>query len=58
MLSISVIVTTYERPKALNAVLKSLSLQKKLPTEIISVKNGRNVTPKIKDQMVAKKPIV
>jgi len=40
MLSISVIVTTYERPKALNAVLKSLSLQKKLPTEIIIADDG------------------
>ena len=40
MISISVIVTTYERPKALNAVLKSLSLQAKLPTEIIIADDG------------------
>ena len=40
MISISVIVTTYERPKALNAVLKSLSLQVKLPTEIIVADDG------------------
>jgi glycosyltransferase involved in cell wall biosynthesis len=40
MISISVIVTTYERPKALNAVLKSLSLQIKLPTEIIIADDG------------------
>jgi glycosyltransferase involved in cell wall biosynthesis len=40
MISISVIVTTYERPKALNAVLKSLSLQTKLPTEIIIADDG------------------
>ena len=40
MISISVIVTTYERPKALNAVLKSLSLQIILPTEIIIADDG------------------
>ena len=40
MISISVIVTTYERPKALNAVLKSLSLQKTLPAEIIIADDG------------------
>jgi len=40
MISISVIVTTYERPKALNAVLKSLSLQTRLPTEIIIADDG------------------
>ena len=40
MISISVIVTTYERPKALNAVLKSLSLQTILPAEIIIADDG------------------
>ena len=40
MISISVIVTTYDRPKALNVVLKSLSLQTKLPTEIIIADDG------------------
>lgn len=40
MINISVIVTTYQRPKALNAVLKSLSLQTKLPTEIIVADDG------------------
>ena len=40
MISISVIVTTYERPKALNAVIKSLSLQKTLPAEIIIADDG------------------
>ena len=45
MISISVIVTTYERPKALNAVLKSLSLQIILPAEIIIADDGsRNKT--------------
>jgi glycosyltransferase involved in cell wall biosynthesis len=40
MISISVIVTTYNRPSALNAVLKSLSLQTKLPTEVIIADDG------------------
>ena len=40
MISISVIVTTYERPKALNAVLQSLSLQTILPAEIIIADDG------------------
>ena len=40
MISISVIVTTYERPKALSAVLKSLSLQIILPAEIIIADDG------------------
>ena len=40
MVNISVIVTTYQRPKALNAVLKSLSFQKKLPSEIIIADDG------------------
>jgi glycosyltransferase involved in cell wall biosynthesis len=40
MINISVIVTTYQRPEALNAVLKSLSLQIKLPAEIIIADDG------------------